>query len=55
MLAAADIIDRIFVESMQNKPGAVGIIGNEVVANARPDSDTLGTMTVGQTANISKQ
>ena len=54
----ADIIGRILADSMQaklgkpviveNKPGAGGIIGNEVVANADPDGYTLGIMTAGQ-------
>ena len=54
----ADIIGRILADSMQaklgkpvvieNKPGAGGIIGNEVVANAEPDGYTLGIMTAGQ-------
>jgi tripartite-type tricarboxylate transporter receptor subunit TctC len=54
----ADIIGRILAESMQkklgkpviieNKPGAGGIIGNDVVAKAKPDGYTLGIMTAGQ-------
>jgi tripartite-type tricarboxylate transporter receptor subunit TctC len=54
----ADIIGRILAESMQqklgkpvvveNKPGAGGILGNEIVANAAPDGYTLGIMTAGQ-------
>jgi tripartite-type tricarboxylate transporter receptor subunit TctC len=54
----ADIIGRILAESMQeklgkpvvieNRPGAGGILGNEVVANAEPDGYTLGIMTAGQ-------
>jgi tripartite-type tricarboxylate transporter receptor subunit TctC len=54
----ADIIGRILAESMQNKlgkpvivenkPGAGGIIGNDVVAKAAPDGYTLGIMTAGQ-------
>jgi tripartite-type tricarboxylate transporter receptor subunit TctC len=54
----ADIIGRILAESMQkklgkpviveNKPGAGGIIGNDAVAKATPDGDTLGIMTAGQ-------
>jgi tripartite-type tricarboxylate transporter receptor subunit TctC len=53
-----DIIGRILAESMQNrlgkpvivenKPGAGGILGNELVANATPDGYTLGIMTAGQ-------
>jgi tripartite-type tricarboxylate transporter receptor subunit TctC len=54
----ADIIGRILADALQerlskpviveNKPGAGGIIGNEVVANALPDGYTLGIMTAGQ-------
>lgn len=54
----ADIIGRILAEHMhtklgkpmvvENKPGAGGILGNEVVANAPPDGYTLGIMTAGQ-------
>jgi tripartite-type tricarboxylate transporter receptor subunit TctC len=54
----ADIIGRILAESMQsklgaavvieNRPGAGGIIGNDVVAKAAPDGYTLGIMTAGQ-------
>lgn len=54
----SDIIARILAEDMQNrlgkavvienKPGAGGILGNEVVANADPDGYTLGIMTAGQ-------
>ena len=54
----ADIIGRILADSMQkklgkpviieNKPGAGGIIGNDVVAKAAPDGYTLGIMTAGQ-------
>jgi tripartite-type tricarboxylate transporter receptor subunit TctC len=53
-----DIIGRILAESMQaklgkaviieNKPGAGGILGNDVVAKAAPDGYTLGIMTAGQ-------
>jgi tripartite-type tricarboxylate transporter receptor subunit TctC len=54
----SDILTRILAEAMEerlgkpviveNKPGAGGIIGNEVVANATPDGYTLGMMTAGQ-------
>ena len=54
----ADIIGRILAESMQsklgvpviveNKLGAGGILGNDVVAKAAPDGYTLGIMTAGQ-------
>jgi len=54
----ADIIGRILADAMQaklgkpiiveNKPGAGGIIGNEVVASAEADGYTLGIMTAGQ-------
>jgi tripartite-type tricarboxylate transporter receptor subunit TctC len=54
----ADIIARILAETMQNRlgkpvivedrPGAGGILGNELVANAVPDGYTLGIMTAGQ-------
>jgi tripartite-type tricarboxylate transporter receptor subunit TctC len=54
----ADIIGRILAESLQeklgkpvvieNKPGAGGILGNEMVANAEADGYTLGIMTAGQ-------
>ena len=53
-----DIIGRILADAMQrklakpviveNKPGAGGIIGNDIVAKARPDGYTLGIMTAGQ-------
>ena len=53
-----DIVGRIVADAMQdrlgkpvvveNKPGAGGIIGNEVVARATPDGHTLGIMTAGQ-------
>jgi tripartite-type tricarboxylate transporter receptor subunit TctC len=53
-----DIIGRILAESMQrklgkaviveNKPGAGGILGNDIVAKATPDGYTLGIMTAGQ-------
>ena len=54
----ADIVGRVLAESMQtklgkaviveNKPGAGGILGNDVVAKATPDGYTLGIMTAGQ-------
>jgi tripartite-type tricarboxylate transporter receptor subunit TctC len=54
----ADIIGRILADSMQsklgqpviveNKPGAGGILGNDVVAKAMPDGYTIGIMTAGQ-------
>lgn len=53
-----DIIGRILAEWIQeklgkpvvieNRPGAGGILGNEVVANAEADGYTLGIMTAGQ-------
>jgi tripartite-type tricarboxylate transporter receptor subunit TctC len=53
----ADIIGRILADSLQsklgqpviveNKPGAGGILGNDVVAKATPDGYTLGIMTAG--------
>jgi tripartite-type tricarboxylate transporter receptor subunit TctC len=54
----ADIVGRILADAMQNrlgqpvvvenKPGAGGILGNQLVANATPDGYTLGIMTAGQ-------
>ena len=54
----ADIVSRIIATRMQeklgqpvvieNRPGAGGLIGNEVVANAPKDGYTLGIMTAGQ-------
>lgn len=54
----ADIIGRILAQSMQdklgqpvvieNRPGAAGTLGNEVVARAEKDGYTLGVMTAGQ-------
>jgi tripartite-type tricarboxylate transporter receptor subunit TctC len=54
----ADIVARIIADAMQdrlgkpvvveNKPGAGGVLGNEIVANAPPDGYTLGIMTAGQ-------
>jgi tripartite-type tricarboxylate transporter receptor subunit TctC len=48
----ADIVGRILADAMQNrlgqpvvvenKPGAGGILGNELVASAKPDGYTLG-------------
>jgi tripartite-type tricarboxylate transporter receptor subunit TctC len=53
-----DIVGRILAEYMQkqlgkpvvveNKPGAGGTLGNELVANAAPDGYTIGLMTAGQ-------
>jgi tripartite-type tricarboxylate transporter receptor subunit TctC len=54
----ADIVGRILADAMQerlgvpvvveNKPGAGGILGNELVAKATPDGYTFGIMTAGQ-------
>jgi len=54
----ADIIGRILADHMQgklgkpvvveNKPGAGGILGNEMIANSDPDGYTIGIMTAGQ-------
>jgi tripartite-type tricarboxylate transporter receptor subunit TctC len=54
----ADIVGRILGQSLQeklgqpviieNRPGAAGTIGNEVVARAEKDGYTLGVMTAGQ-------
>jgi tripartite-type tricarboxylate transporter receptor subunit TctC len=54
----ADIVGRILAEAMQhrfgkpviveNKPGAGGILGNDLVAKAAPDGYTIGIMTAGQ-------
>jgi tripartite-type tricarboxylate transporter receptor subunit TctC len=54
----SDIVTRIIAESLQkklgqpivieNKPGAAGTLGNEVVANAEKDGYTIGIMTAGQ-------
>ena len=54
----ADIVGRILADALQdrlgkpviveNKPGAGGILGNELVAKAAPDGYTLGIMTAGQ-------
>jgi len=62
----ADIIGRILADSMQaklgkpviieNRPGAGGILGNDVVAKAAPDGYTLGIMTAGQIiASVTKK
>jgi len=54
----SDLIGRILAQALEerlgrpvvveNKPGAGGIIGNELVAKATPDGYTLGIMTAGQ-------
>ena len=54
----SDIVGRILAQALEqrlgkpviveNKPGAGGILGNELVANAAPDGYTLGVMTAGQ-------
>src|SRR3954469_17221346 len=54
----ADIVGRIVGQSMaeklgqpvviENRPGAAGTIGNELVARAEKDGYTLGIMTAGQ-------
>jgi tripartite-type tricarboxylate transporter receptor subunit TctC len=54
----SDIIARILAQRMQeklgqnvvveNKPGAGGVLGNEVVANSAKDGYTLGVQTAGQ-------
>ncbi len=54
----ADLIGRIIAQAMQerlgqpvvieNRPGAAGTLGNEVVAHADKDGYTLGIMTAGQ-------
>ena len=54
----SDIVGRILAQALEqrlgkpviveNKPGAGGILGNELVANATPDGYTLGIMTAGQ-------
>ncbi len=54
----ADIVGRILGQSLQeklgqpvvieNKPGAAGTLGNELVARAEKDGYTLGIMTAGQ-------
>ena len=53
-----DIVGRIFGQALQeklgqpvvieNKPGAAGTIGNELVARAEKDGYTIGMMTAGQ-------
>ena len=41
---------------IENKPGAGGILGNDVVAKAAPDGYTLGIMTAGQIiASVTKK
>src|SRR5258708_36173450 len=52
-----DIVGRIFGQSLQerlgqpviieNKPGAAGALGNELVARAEKDGYTIGVMTAG--------
>jgi tripartite-type tricarboxylate transporter receptor subunit TctC len=54
----SDLLGRILAQALEerlgkpviveNKPGAGGIIGNEVIARATPDGYTLGIMTAGQ-------
>jgi tripartite-type tricarboxylate transporter receptor subunit TctC len=54
----ADIVARIIAQSMQdrlgqavtieNRPGAGGTLGNDMVARAAPDGYTIGIMTAGQ-------
>ena len=54
----ADIVGRILAEAMQNrfgkpvivenKPGAGGILGDDLVAKATPEGYTIGIMTAGQ-------
>lgn len=54
----ADIVGRILGQSMQvklgqpvvieNRPGAAGTLGNDIVARAEKDGYTLGIMTAGQ-------
>ncbi len=53
-----DIVGRIFGQALQdklgqpvvveNKPGAAGTIGNELIARAEKDGYTIGVMTAGQ-------
>ena len=53
-----DIVGRIFGQVLQdklgqpvvieNKPGAAGTLGNELVARAEKDGYTIGVMTAGQ-------
>ena len=61
-----DIIGRIMADALQkkfgkpaiveNKPGAAGILGNDVVAKSTPDGYTLGIMTAGQIiASVTKK
>ena len=62
----ADIVGRVLAEAMQaklgkpviieNRPGAGGILGNDVVAKAAPSGYTLGIMTAGQIiASVTKK
>lgn len=54
----SDIISRIIAQKLQeklgqpvvveNRPGAGGTVGNDVVARAKPDGYTIGVMTAGQ-------
>ena len=53
-----DIVGRIFGQALQeklgqpvvveNKPGAAGTLGNEMIARAEKDGYTIGVMTAGQ-------
>src|ERR1044071_3827851 len=53
-----DIVGRIFGQALQdrlgqpvvieNKPGAGGTLGNELIARAEKDGYTIGVMTAGQ-------
>ncbi len=54
----SDIVGRILAQAIgerlgkavvvENKPGAGGILGNELIAKAAPDGYTIGIMTAGQ-------